>query len=90
MTCSPSAAVDVIVTAAVACLFSLREGSRLGWRWTAVLVPLTFVVALAFTFPLSLALRELRLRAADAPRPPPTPPDQRQPDGLDLTPRTGG
>lgn len=62
---SSSAAVDVMVTAVAACLFYLREGSRLGWRWTVVaLIPLTFLVALAFTFPLFLALRELRLRGA--------------------------
>ena len=59
---SSSAAVDVIVTAVVACLFYLREGARLGWRWLPVaLVPLTFALALAFTFPLFLAARELRL-----------------------------
>jgi hypothetical protein len=58
---SSSAAVDVIVTAVVACLFYVREGLRLRLRWTLVLVPLTFVVALAFTFPLFLAVREWRL-----------------------------
>ncbi len=58
---SSSAAVDVIVTAVVACLFYVRESRRLGWWWTLALVPLTFLVALAFTFPLFLALRELRL-----------------------------
>ena len=37
-------------------------------RWSWVLIPLTFLLALAFTFPLFLALRELRLsrRGADA------------------------
>jgi hypothetical protein len=58
---SSSAAVDVIVTAVVACLFYVREGLRLRLRWTLVLVPLTFAVALAFTFPLFLAVREWRL-----------------------------
>jgi hypothetical protein len=58
---SSSAAVDVIVTAVAACLFYVREGLRLRLRWTLVLVPLTFVVALAFTFPLFLAVREWRL-----------------------------
>jgi hypothetical protein len=58
---SSSAAVDVIVTAVVACLFYVREGLRLGLRWTLVLVPLTAMVALAFTFPLFLAVRERRL-----------------------------
>jgi hypothetical protein len=57
---SSSAAVDVIVTAVVACLFYVREGWRLGWLWPVALVPLTFAVALAFTFPLFLAVRELR------------------------------
>jgi Terpene cyclase DEP1 len=57
---SSSAAVDVIVTAVVACLFYVREGRRLGWWWPVALVPLTFAVALAFTFPLFLAARELR------------------------------
>jgi hypothetical protein len=65
---SSSAAVDVIVTAVVACLFYVREGRRLGWWWTVALVPLTFLVALAFTFPLFLAVRELRLAT---PRPAP-------------------
>ncbi|SFO03262.1 Protein of unknown function [Geodermatophilus obscurus] len=60
---SSSAAVDVIVAAVVACLFYVREGLRLGLRWTLVLVPLTAVVALAFTFPLFLAVRERRLAA---------------------------
>lgn len=58
---SSSAAVDVIVAAVVACLFYVREGARLGLRWTLLLVPATFAVALAFTLPLFLAVRELRL-----------------------------
>jgi uncharacterized membrane protein HdeD (DUF308 family) len=58
---SSSAAVDVIVTAVVACLFYVRESRRHGWWWPLVLVPLTFVVALAFTLPLFLAVREWRL-----------------------------
>lgn len=62
---SSSAAVDVIITAVAACLFYLREGARLGWRWTVALIPLTFLVALAFTFPLFLAVRELRLGRPD-------------------------
>ncbi len=62
---SSSAAVDVIVTALVACVFYVVEGSRLRMRWTLVLVPLTFLVALAFTFPLFLALREWRLAGAE-------------------------
>ncbi|MEO3935645.1 DUF2834 domain-containing protein [Dermatophilaceae bacterium Soc4.6] len=49
------------VLARVACAFSVREGWRLGWRWSLVLVPLTFVAALAFALPLFLALRERRL-----------------------------
>ncbi len=64
---SSSAAVDVLVTAVVACLFYVREGLRLGLRWTLVLVPLTAVVALAFTFPLFLAVRERRLARGAAP-----------------------
>ncbi len=63
---SSSAAVDVIVTALVACVFYAVEGARLRMRWTLALIPLTFVVALAFTFPLFLALREWRLAAGDA------------------------
>ena len=58
---SSSAAVDVIVTALAACVFYAVEGVRLRMRWTLVLIPLTFLVALAFTFPLFLALREWRL-----------------------------
>ncbi len=63
---SSSAAVDVIVTAVVACLFYVREGLRLRLRWTLVLVPLTFAVALAFTLPLFLAVRERRLAGTRA------------------------
>ncbi len=63
---SSSVAVDVIVTALVACIFYVREGLLQRWRWSLTLVPLTFLVALAFTFPLFLAMRELRLPAARA------------------------
>lgn len=59
---SSSAAVDVIVTALVACVFYVREGRRLRMRFAWLLVPLTFVVALAFTLPLFLAWREVVLR----------------------------
>lgn len=38
----------------------MREGWRLGWRWSLAFVPLTFV-ALAFALPLFLALRERQL-----------------------------
>jgi SNF family Na+-dependent transporter len=65
---SSSAAVDVAVTAVAANVFFVREGIRLGFgKWSWVLIPLTYLLALAFTFPLFLALRELRLshRAAD-------------------------
>jgi hypothetical protein len=68
---SSSVAVDVIVVAAVACIFYVREAKRLGGRFTILalaLVPLTFVVALAFTFPLFLGLREIALGRD---RPPP-------------------
>ena len=65
---SSSAAVDVIVTAVAACLFYLREGTRLGWGRLrlAVLVVLTFAIALAVTFPAFLALRELELARNNA------------------------
>lgn len=60
---SSSAAVDVIVVALVVCLFLLVEARRLGMsRWTWLLVPLTFAVAVAFTFPAFLAWREWHLR----------------------------
>ncbi|MDQ0736564.1 DUF2834 domain-containing protein [Arthrobacter agilis] len=59
---SSSAAVDVIVTALVACIFYGVEGRRLGWRLRWLLfIPLTFVIALAFALPLFLMLRELQL-----------------------------
>lgn len=61
---SSSLAVDVLVTAVAACVFSIVEGRRVGLRHAWVLVPLTFVVALAFTFPLFLAWREHALRRA--------------------------
>jgi hypothetical protein len=59
---SSSAAVDVLVTATVACVFYVVEGRRVGMRHAWVLVPLTFVLALAFTLPLFLAWREQTLR----------------------------
>jgi hypothetical protein len=60
---SSSAAVDVLVVAIAACVLFVVEGRRLGWtRWSWLLVPLTFAIALAFTFPLFLGLRELTLR----------------------------
>lgn len=59
---SSSAAMDIIVTALAANVFFIREGLRLGWgKWSWVLIPVTYLVALAFVFPLFLALRELRL-----------------------------
>jgi hypothetical protein len=58
---SSSAAVDVIVSAAAACVFYVLEGRRIGMRRAWVLIPLTFALALAFTFPLFLALRERAL-----------------------------
>lgn len=68
---SSSAAVDVIVTALAANVFFVREGLRLGWgKWSWVLIPVTYLVALAFVFPLFLGLRELRLaRQTSAPAP---------------------
>lgn len=60
---SSSVSVDVIVTALVACVLYVVEGRRLGWsRWSLLLVPLTFAIALAVTFPVFLALREMTLR----------------------------
>ena len=59
---SSSVAVDVIVTALAACVLYVVEGRRLGWsRWSLLLVPFTFVIALAVTFPVFLALREITL-----------------------------
>lgn len=60
---SSSVAVDVIVVAIAACVFFVREGTRLGWRWWAIaaFVVLSFAVAVSFTFPLFLALRERAL-----------------------------
>lgn len=58
---SASAAVDIIVVAVMGSFFILVEGWRLKIRWTWILIPLSFVIALAFTFPLFLAIREMRL-----------------------------
>ena len=59
---SSSVAVDVIVTAFAACVLYVVEGRRLGWsRWSLLLVPFTFAIALAVTFPVFLALREITL-----------------------------
>jgi hypothetical protein len=62
-----SVAVDVLVTAVAASVFYVAEGRRIGMRWSWVLVPLTFAVALAATFPLFLALRERHLSASGRP-----------------------
>lgn len=67
---SSSAAVDIIVAGIAACVLFVREGMRLGWSRLriALLVVLSFVLAVAFTFPLFLALRELDLaRRAELP-----------------------
>jgi hypothetical protein len=56
---SSSAAVDVLVTAAAACVWYAVESIRSRRWWLLTLVPLTFVIALAFTVPLYLAVREL-------------------------------
>lgn len=58
---SSSAAVDIIVIAVMASVFIGAEGWRLRIRWTWILIPLSFLVAVAFTFPLFLAVREVRL-----------------------------
>ena len=58
---STSAALDVLVSAAVASIFFVVEGRRIGMRNTWVLIPLTFGIALAFTFPLFLAWRQVEL-----------------------------
>ncbi len=60
---SSSAAVDIIVAGIAACVLYVREGTRLSWSRVriALLVVLSFVLAVAFTFPLFLALRELDL-----------------------------
>jgi len=57
---SSSAAVDILVAGAAACVLIVAEGTRLGWNrlGLALLVVLSFVIAVAFTFPLFLALRE--------------------------------
>lgn len=60
---SPTAAVDLIVTAVVACLFIVIEGHRTELSQAVwFLVPLSFSVAVAWTFPLLLAWREDHLR----------------------------
>lgn len=58
---SSSAAVDLIVIAAMASVFMAVEGWRLRIWWTWVLIPLSFALAVAFTFPLFLAVREVRM-----------------------------
>lgn len=60
---SSSAAVDIVAVAVVACLFIIVEARRQGLNmWlAAVLVPLSFMIAIAFTFPLFLAWREWHL-----------------------------
>jgi len=68
---SSSAAVDILVAGAAACVLIVVEGRRLGWRPVGIvlLVVLSFAIAVAFTFPLFLALRERSLfRAPGAAR----------------------
>ncbi|MGC5223562.1 DUF2834 domain-containing protein [Micromonospora sp. DT81.3] len=66
---STSLAVDVIVVALVACIFFVVEAVRLRRTWltvvAALLIPLSFAVAIAFTFPLFLGLREVVLLSRD-------------------------
>jgi hypothetical protein len=63
---SSSAAVDILVAGAAACVLIVVEGRRLAFRpvTIALLVVLSFAVAVAFTFPLFLALRERALLRA--------------------------
>ncbi|WP_375426376.1 DUF2834 domain-containing protein [uncultured Friedmanniella sp.] len=69
---SSSAAVDLLVVAAVLTVFVFAESRRLGMR---LVVPVLFlvtglVVAMAFAVPAFLLYRERRIRRADtAPRP---------------------
>jgi hypothetical protein len=70
---SSSAAVDLLVVAVAACAFMLLEARRLRMSpWgAAVLVVLSFVVAIAFAFPVFLAWRQwhlARLERAATPR----------------------
>lgn len=66
---SSSAAMDIIVVAVAACIFFVVEGRRMGMRFTWLLIPFTFIIALAFTFPLFLAWREIHKSRAKRPRP---------------------
>lgn len=63
---SSSAAVDIIVVAIMGSIFMLIEGWRLKLRWTWILIPLSFLIALAFTFPLFLAIREMHQATKEA------------------------
>ncbi len=60
---SSSAAVDVIVVALVACIFIVVEARRLEMNLVlaALLVVLSFAIAIAFTFPAFLAWRTWHL-----------------------------
>jgi hypothetical protein len=53
---------DVFIVAAVASIFMVREGRRVGVRWVWAYVVLSFLVAISVTFPLFLLARERRLR----------------------------
>jgi hypothetical protein len=66
---SSSAAVDILVAGAAACVLIVVEGRRLGFRPVLIggLVVLSAVIAVAFTFPLFLALRERALSAPTVP-----------------------
>lgn len=57
-----SAAIDLLVVSAAACVFCLVEAARLGWsRWAWLVVVLGLAIAMAFTIPAFLAIREWAL-----------------------------
>lgn len=57
-----SAAIDLLVVSAAACVLLLTEAARLGWRkWAWIIVPIGLLVAMAFAIPAFLAAREWAL-----------------------------
>lgn len=57
-----SAAIDLIVVSAAACVLLLVEAGRLGWsKWAWLVVVLGLAIAMAFAIPAFLAIREWAL-----------------------------
>lgn len=63
---SASLTNDLFILAAVACMFMVIEGKRLGIRFVWLYIGLSAVLAISVTFPLFLLARHIKLSAAQS------------------------